>query len=159
MNIPQASIIVAIIGLVGSIVATVISTTAKSQSEITQNKQTQFEQRFANLKGVDIQSGTCKGSYMEREWTLGEPGANDNGIARPLKDRTWTTHVVFAHAFSAQPVVLTGIGSLDSSAKSNSTRVAIYVSNITLTGFDVTFHTWNESKVYAVVAYWMAYQQ
>src|SRR6185503_14034439 len=85
MNIPQASIIVAIIGLVGSVAATVISATAKSQSETTQNQQTQFEKRFANLKGVDIQSGTCSAAYWNEGWTLGKPG--DGGRNIPPSDR------------------------------------------------------------------------
>jgi hypothetical protein len=157
VSVPKASIIVAIIGLVGSIVATVISTTAKSQSETTQNKQTEFEKRFANLKGVDIQSGQCDGMFTEPNWTLGQPEHGGRNI--PPKDRRWSRHITFAHPFSAQPVVLLGMSSLDSSCKSDSTRIAIYADNITTTGFDLYLHTWNESEVYGVTAAWIAYQQ
>jgi len=157
MNIPQASIIVAIIGLVGSVAATVISATAKSQSETTQNQQTQFEKRFANLKGVDIQSGTCSAAYWNEGWTLGKPG--DGGRNIPPSDRRWSKHVTFDHPFSAQPVVWLSMGSLDTSCKSDSIRVAVYSNNVTTTGFDLYIHTWNESEVYASDIAWMAYQQ
>jgi hypothetical protein len=97
MSTQRASIIVTIIGLLGSIAATLISTTAKSQSETTQNKQTAFEMRFANLKGVDIQSGSCAAMYTEPNWPLGQP----DGVGRnlPPKDRIWSKHVTFDHAF------------------------------------------------------------
>jgi hypothetical protein len=152
-----ATIIVAIIGLVGSVVATVISTTAKSQSETTQNKQTQFEERFSNLKGIDIQSGNLDAKSIELGWTLGQP--RDKGRIDPDLVREWTKHVKFDHPFSAQPVVRVGISGLDSWSKTGSTGLYIYAGNVTTTGFDLVIMPWNDLEVYSLTAEWIAYQQ
>jgi hypothetical protein len=68
------------------------------------------------------------------------------------------TQVNFEKAFQTIPKVIVGNNFLDAQGiNSDSIRYSAEVSNITLTGFDLKFTTWEGTKVHGLVMNWLAY--
>lgn len=75
----------------------------------------------------------------------------------------WTGHgarekrvaVVFTQAFTDAPAVLIGMSMWDMDHKTNS-RVDIQAETITLTGFEIVFRTWGDSRIARIRATWTA---
>lgn len=61
----------------------------------------------------------------------------------------------FKESFSDPPVVTVGISMWDMDHRTNS-RVDIMAENITVTGFEIVFRTWGDTRVARVRADWMA---
>jgi hypothetical protein len=91
-------------------------------------------------------SGTVKGTYESDSWKLHE----DDG------DRTATVFQAFSPPFSRPPVVSVSFSELD--APAGPLRARVYAEDITTAGFNVKFETWADSKLYAAVAAWIAYE-
>ena len=75
----------------------------------------------------------------------------------------WTGHgtrekrvaVTFAQPFTAVPSILIGISMWDMDHKTNS-RVDIHAEAITMTGFEIVFRTWGDSRIARIRAEWTA---
>ena len=77
--------------------------------------------------------------------------------------KMWTGHgprdvrkpMLFSEGFKSLPVVMVGITMWDLDQKSNQ-RSDISAENITLTGFDIVFRTWGDTRVARIRADWTA---
>lgn len=63
--------------------------------------------------------------------------------------------VAFSEAFFAVPAVTISMTMFDMSSDTNQ-RADIQAENITTTGFDIVFRTWEDTKIARVRAGWMA---
>ena len=61
----------------------------------------------------------------------------------------------FKEAFAEPPVVTVAISMWDMDHKTNS-RVDIHAEAITMTGFDIVFRTWGDSRIARIRAEWTA---
>jgi H-type lectin domain len=61
----------------------------------------------------------------------------------------------FAEPFIGVPMVTVSISLWDMDRKTNS-RVDITAENVTVTGFDIVFRTWGDTKIARIRADWMA---
>jgi hypothetical protein len=73
----------------------------------------------------------------------------------PETPRTFTLPVAFAAPFAHPPVVQAGLVGFDLDQR-DSGRLSTRVTNITTTGFDLVFTTWEDTRVYAVEVSWLA---
>ena len=81
-------------------------------------------------------------------WTLAD-------CADPETPRSFTLPVSFASAFAHPPVVQAGLVGFDLDQR-QSGRLSTRVANITPSGFDLVFTTWDDTRVYAVEVSWLA---
>lgn len=99
-----------------------------------------LRQRTEILNIVD--TGTVNHSTNELEWNL----FSGTGI------RSNSYHISFNKNFSTPPTVSLGMNIIDS----DSSKFTIAANNITTTGFDLSFSTWNAWKVASLGASWFA---
>jgi hypothetical protein len=71
--------------------------------------------------------------------------------------RTVSRQITFGTSFGARvPTVITNLQQIDS-AVNYGLRVGVNPANITNSGFDIVFYTWDNSKIYDACTSWMAY--
>jgi len=93
-----------------------------------------------------IQTGTAFNGYLENtDWTLNTGS----------EERTYKVSVKFDSPFRFPPQVSLSISGQDSDADKN-TRVQVTANNITVDGFELTYRTWFDTRVYSVWASWTA---
>ena len=80
-------------------------------------------------------------------WTLLDQGTQS--------DRVFQHHIVFERAFSAPPLVHTGIVGIDVS-KDDNVRVRVRAVDITSNGFILEAATWLNTKIWSVEVSWLA---
>ncbi len=61
----------------------------------------------------------------------------------------------FAEPFVSAPAVMVGVSMWDIDHKANA-RVDISAENVTVTGFEIVFRTWSDSRIARIRADWMA---
>ena len=64
-------------------------------------------------------------------------------------------HVEFSQMYSAPPTVHVGLGMWDTDHRTHM-RVDIYAENVTVTGFDIVFRTWSDTRIARARANWIA---
>lgn len=94
-----------------------------------------------------IQSGVDAHSANEASW----------GLYADSGPRSFQSNVTFSTPFPKVPQVIVGLNKLDSKDDGTTTRFTVDVSNVTTTGFTITYSTWAGSWVYAVGVSWIAY--
>lgn len=65
------------------------------------------------------------------------------------------TPIVFPDAFKTRPAILTGLAMFDMDEGSNQ-RADLSHGNVTVTGFDLIFRTWGDTRIARVRADWTA---
>lgn len=93
-----------------------------------------------------ILMGNVGGTYDEVDWSLEDPLC---GV------RTVTRYVKFSVPFPNEPSVIMGITKLDAGATTN-LRVNVEAADVTTTGFNARFTTWDDSVTFGVSASWIA---
>jgi hypothetical protein len=101
----------------------------------------------AGLERYGMLSGTIAGTYQSEGWTLNEESG---------EERKFSVRQEFSPPFIHRPSVALSVAELD--APAGPLRVRVYASDISNTGFTANIETWADSKVYGVVASWIAYQ-
>jgi hypothetical protein len=95
---------------------------------------------------LHIQTGEVSGIYHERpDWTL----------ATGTGGRYYRIAVTFSSPFLVAPKITLALRGLDVDGVNNN-RILLTAENITVNGFDLVFHTWADTVVYAVWATWTA---
>lgn len=103
------------------------------------------------LKIASHQLGILQGSQMMfADYQTGGPMWTGDG---PRESRL---AVQFSAAYLAPPAVITAISLLDSDCARN-TRVDLSAENVTASGFDLVFRTWNDSRIARIRADWTAF--
>lgn len=101
----------------------------------------------ADVNNYFIQSGDLSCDYNScTGWTL----HTGTGVRQYIK------RITFPIAFSSPPKVVSNVHGFDLDYRVNS-RMDVVIQNVTSTGFDVVFHTYADSIVYAVYSTWIAY--
>lgn len=145
----RVSLVIAIIGVIGSLGVALITSRASVKSDL--------EQRFGNLRPIDVQSGHVEGSPAAfKDWGLDKPPVLTKDA--PILPRKYKHQVLFKREFSSPPIVIVGINLLDCSNRAN-TRIQLYTDNVNSKGFTLVFQTWKDSLIYDVEVDWIAYQQ
>lgn len=70
-------------------------------------------------------------------------------------DRSRRHRVLFPERFVAPPLVHLSLGMWDLDSGHNQ-RGDLLVENVSLTGFDIVFHTWSDTRVARMRVNWMA---
>ncbi|ODT61234.1 MULTISPECIES: H-type lectin domain-containing protein [Paracoccus] len=70
-------------------------------------------------------------------------------------ERQVRQHVVFSERFVAPPVVQLGVGMWDLDRSCNQ-RGDLQAQNVTLTGFDIVFQTWGDTRIARMRVQWTA---
>jgi len=125
-----------------------------SNSEIAPRQQilsTPFAVRAEHAAKADnaviFDSGNIwKGYTNDTDWNLNK----DSG------SRTYIVKIDFKKTFKQIPTVEVSLKMIDVWNGAGS-RVSISSQNVTDTGFDLVFHTWSDTIVYAIGATWIAY--
>jgi hypothetical protein len=129
-------LLVAIIGLIASVVSSWITVKAPLS---------------ATIKKGDIQSGQIDVGRSEDNYKLFD-------VKNRNIPRIEVKHIKFEPAFSAQPQVSVALKALDVE-KSANLRVMVYATNINEAGFDFAVQAWGDTKITMVEATWLAYEK
>jgi hypothetical protein len=153
----NAQILVAVIGLVGTISAASIPAilTYLQTNERIDATAKNLDQRLRNLSGIDVKSGSETLGESDPGWTLLTPpkDATANYAARKAVKK-----VSFEPPFSGQPFVFVAVNFVDADKDVN-LRYAVYANDITPRGFDLVFQTWADTKIHTIGVNWLAYQR
>jgi hypothetical protein len=116
--------------------------TIKSELDALKSKVTEVD---AKRDLIIVEGGNFIKDEKEADWTLSKNSGN----------RTFHRHIVFKQKFSEKPNVFTALNYMDCSTKKN-LRINCYPSNITETGFDISFTVWADTVIHGVGARWIA---
>ena len=93
----------------------------------------------------DIQTGRCNTVGLERN-------------KRVTPCTRMTQHISYYYSYKEIPEVLCWLVHLDSSNEANH-RIEVFVENVTRTGFDIHFQTWDDSSIWDLGAEWLAFSK
>lgn len=151
LNRGTVSIVIALIGVIGSVAVALITTRSSFQSQL-KARSTQ-----AILNPIDIQAGHAAMQRAEsKDCDLDKRVKHQSN--EPLLARICPLQVTFRREFSDIPKVIVSINYLDSD-KDENTRVWVQPTDITTSGFVLQFRTWSDSRVFDVEVDWIAFQQ
>jgi H-type lectin domain len=142
----RIDIVLAIVGVLGSLAVTSITSAFRMESA------DRFQARY---NGFDIQYGHLSGSSAEdATWTLDKILPIEEREANFRKSRH---HIRFDRDFSEIPTVIVNLAQLHSTNNAH-LRIMMNVENATRTGCDIVISTWSDSKIYWVEMDWFAFQ-
>lgn len=98
------------------------------------------------IKGTKILTGTNSVDWNSSDWSL------DDDLTG---DRTAKRYIPFSESFVSPPTVTVGLTNLDVDHERN-TRVEVYPTDVTSEGFNVTYRTWWDSRIWGLGVSWIA---
>lgn len=111
---------------------------------------------LAAASDATVPSERAVKSYVDRHLAIQAGEASVDGLDPGGSDLFKAQPVTFSSAFAAPPTVFVAVRVLDADHNRN-LRFDVFANNVSQTGFNLTFKSWADTRIYGLIADWLAF--